>query len=94
MARYIGPSTKIARKFGEPIFGPDKYLEKKNMYSPLFSYAYRIFNEAGNKDAIKDMIIQACQFDKRNKEYIDVLSRIMYRVLPNYWYRRDKSYFD
>ncbi len=71
-----------------------KYLEKKNMYSPLFSCAYRIFNEAGNKDAIKDMIIQACQFDKRNKEYIDVLSRIMYRILPNYWYRRDKSYFD
>jgi small subunit ribosomal protein S4 len=30
MARYIGPKTKIARKFGEPIFGPDKVLEKKN----------------------------------------------------------------
>ena len=71
-----------------------KYLEKKNMYSPLFSCAYRIFNEAGEKNAIKDMIIHACQYDKRNKEYIDVLSRIMYRVLPNYWYRRDKSFFD
>lgn len=33
MARYIGPQTKIARKFGEPIFGPDKVLEKKN-YPP------------------------------------------------------------
>ncbi|HOZ14421.1 MAG TPA: 30S ribosomal protein S4 [Tenuifilaceae bacterium] len=33
MARYIGPSTKIARKFGEPIYGPDKYFEKKN-YPP------------------------------------------------------------
>ncbi len=33
MARYIGPKSKIARKFGEPIFGPDKYLEKKN-YPP------------------------------------------------------------
>jgi small subunit ribosomal protein S4 len=30
MARLIGPSTKIARKFGEPIFGYDKTLEKKN----------------------------------------------------------------
>ena len=30
MARYTGPSTKIARKFGEPIFGPDKYFEKRN----------------------------------------------------------------
>ncbi|MBQ3881404.1 MAG: 30S ribosomal protein S4 [Bacteroidales bacterium] len=30
MARYTGPSTKIARKFGEPIYGPDKYFEKRN----------------------------------------------------------------
>ena len=30
MARYTGPSTKIARKFGEPIFGGDKYFEKRN----------------------------------------------------------------
>jgi len=33
MARYTGPRTKIARKFGEPIYGPDKVLEKKN-YPP------------------------------------------------------------
>lgn len=33
MARYTGPKTKIARKFGEPIFGPDKYFEKRN-YAP------------------------------------------------------------
>jgi len=30
MARYIGPKTKIARKFSDPIYGPDKYFEKKN----------------------------------------------------------------
>ncbi len=30
MARYIGPKSKIARKFGEPIFGADKHLEKRN----------------------------------------------------------------
>lgn len=30
MARYIGPKTRIARKFGEPIFGSDKYFEKRN----------------------------------------------------------------
>ena len=30
MARYTGPKTKIARKFGEPIFGTDKYFEKRN----------------------------------------------------------------
>ena len=33
MARYTGPKSKIARKFGSPIFGPDKVLEKKN-YAP------------------------------------------------------------
>lgn len=33
MARYIGPKSKIARRFGEAIFGPDKVLSKKN-YPP------------------------------------------------------------
>ena len=33
MARYTGPRTKIARKFGEPIFGDDKSFEKRN-YPP------------------------------------------------------------
>lgn len=35
MARYIGPKTRIARKFGEPIYGPDKNFDKKN-YPPGF----------------------------------------------------------
>lgn len=33
MARYRGPKSKIARRFREPIFGPDKSLDKKN-YPP------------------------------------------------------------
>ena len=33
MARYTGPKSKIARKFGEPIFGHDKRLDRKN-YPP------------------------------------------------------------
>ncbi|MGO1729522.1 MAG: 30S ribosomal protein S4 [Flavobacteriaceae bacterium] len=33
MARYTGPKTKIARKFGEPIFGADKSFEKRS-YPP------------------------------------------------------------
>jgi len=33
MARYTGPKTKIARKFGEAIFGDDKNFEKRN-YPP------------------------------------------------------------
>ena len=33
MARYTGPKSRIARKFGEGIFGADKVLSKKN-YPP------------------------------------------------------------
>ncbi len=33
MARYTGPKSKIARRFRDPIFGPDKYLERRN-YGP------------------------------------------------------------
>lgn len=33
MARYTGPKSRIARRFGEPIFGPDKALQKRN-YAP------------------------------------------------------------
>jgi small subunit ribosomal protein S4 len=33
MARYTGPKTRISRRFGVPIFGPSKYLERRN-YGP------------------------------------------------------------
>lgn len=33
MARYRGPKSKVSRRFREPIFGPDKALERKN-YPP------------------------------------------------------------
>lgn len=33
MARYTGPTSRIARKFGEPIYGPDKAYERKS-YPP------------------------------------------------------------
>ena len=33
MARYTGPRVRISRRFGMPIFGPSKYLERKN-YGP------------------------------------------------------------
>lgn len=33
MARYTGPRSKIARKFGDPVYGPDKSFDKKN-YPP------------------------------------------------------------
>lgn len=34
MARYIGPKTKIARKFGQAIFGDDKNFEKRKNQPP------------------------------------------------------------
>jgi small subunit ribosomal protein S4 len=34
MARYIGPKTKIARRFKDPIFGSDKYYEKRSTVPP------------------------------------------------------------
>lgn len=33
MARYTGPRVRISRRFGTPIFGPTKYLERRN-YAP------------------------------------------------------------
>ncbi len=40
MARYTGPKSRIARKFGEPIYGPDKVLSKKP-YAPGFQGSNR-----------------------------------------------------
>jgi small subunit ribosomal protein S4 len=39
MARYTGPSSKIARNFGEPIFGADKALDRKNYPSGMHGMA-------------------------------------------------------
>jgi len=70
-----------------------RYLEKRNMYSPLFHCAYKIFNEGGSKQEIRELIIEACQYDKRDREYIGPLSRILYRLIPTIWYRRQRGFF-
>jgi len=46
----------------------------------------------GTKSEIKDLVIQACQCDKRTNEYIGPFSRFMYRIIPDHWYRRIKSF--
>ena len=51
MARYTGPKTKIARKFGEAIFGEDKSFEKRNY--PLQD------NMATTADAEKNLNMQS-----------------------------------
>ncbi len=56
MARYTGPKSRIARKFGEGIFGADKVLSKKN-YPP---------GQHGNsrKEKLLNMV---CNFVKSRK---------------------------
>ena len=68
-----------------------RFLEMRNMYSPLFKSAYKIFNEGGTKEEISEIIIQACQLDRRSNEFISLTSRFFYRIMPNAWYRRDKG---
>ncbi|HOJ51533.1 MAG TPA: hypothetical protein PLT64_02330 [Syntrophales bacterium] len=70
-----------------------RYLEKKNMYSPLFNCAYCLFNEGVNKLEMKELIIEACQFDRREKEYVGAVSRLLYRLFPSLWYRRKEGIF-
>jgi len=94
----IDTHIKVLEKIDGTPEGPNtirnvhKYLEKKNMYSPIFDCAYKMFNEGGTKRNIKDLVIQACQFDKRNKEYIGPVSRVFYKLFPNWWYRRHKGF--
>lgn len=68
-----------------------RYLAKKNMYSPIFSCAYHIFNESGDRKQIEERLIESIQFDKRSREYIGPVSRVLYRLFPNWWYRRNKG---
>ena len=70
-----------------------RFLETKNMYCPLFKSAYKIFNEGGTKEEIREIVIQACQLDRRSNEFISPFSRFFYRLMPNFWYRRDKGIF-
>lgn len=74
------------------ILNVHKFLEKRNMYSPLFHCAYKIFNEDRNREEIKEHIIQATQFDRRTKEFIGPVSRLLYRLFPNLWYRRHRGF--
>jgi glycerol-3-phosphate dehydrogenase (NAD(P)+) len=58
------------------------------MYSPIFHCAYKIFNEERSREEIREQILQATQFDRRTNEFIGPLSRLLYRLFPNLWYRR------
>ena len=75
------------------ILNVHKFLEKWNMYSPIFHCAYKIFNEARSREEIREQILQATQFDRRTKEYIGPASRLLYCLFPNLWYRRQSCLF-
>jgi len=93
----IETSIKTLEKIDGTPEGPNtiknvyRYLEKKNMYSPLFHCAHKIFYEETSRDGIREHVIQACQFDKRDKEYIGTISKLLYKMFPNIWYRRHKG---
>lgn len=58
MARYTGPKSRIARKFGEGIFGADKVLSKKN-YPPDNT-------EIQEKEKLLNMVCNFVKSRKRN----------------------------
>ncbi|MDA8124388.1 MAG: NAD(P)-binding domain-containing protein [Deltaproteobacteria bacterium] len=98
---FTGNSLETHRKVLERIDGkPEgpntilnvhKFLEKRNMYSPIFHCAYKIFNEERSREEIREQILQATQFDRRTREYIGPTSRLLYRLFPNLWYRRHRG---
>jgi len=57
MARYTGPTSRISRRFGEPIFGPDKALAKK-AYAP---------GQHGNSRRRKKKSEYGVQLDEKQK---------------------------
>jgi len=73
------------------ILNVHKFLEKRNMYSPIFHCAYKIFNEERSREEIREQILQATQFDRRTNEFIGPLSRLLYLLFPNLWYRRHRG---
>ena len=88
---------KVLQKIDGKPEGPNtilnvhKFLEKRNMYSPIFHCAYKIFNEERTREEIREQVLQATQFDRRTKEYIGPVSRLLYRLFPNLWYRRQEG---
>jgi small subunit ribosomal protein S4 len=62
MARYTGPKSKIARKFKEPIFGPDKALDKK-------PYAPGMHGNSRKRKKLSEYAIQLSEKQKAKYTY-------------------------
>jgi glycerol-3-phosphate dehydrogenase (NAD(P)+) len=93
----VGTHLKVLQKIDGKPEGPNtilnvhKFLEKRNMYSPIFHCAYKVFNEERSREDIRERVLQATQYDRRMKEYIGPASRLLYRLFPNLWYRRHEG---
>ena len=72
MARYIGPKTKIARRFKEPIFGPDKSYERR-------TYPPGQHGQSRKRGKLTEYAIQL--FEKQKAKYTyGVLERQFYKT--------------
>ncbi len=95
MARYTGPKSKIARKFGEPIFGPDKALERRNYPSRTARFARRRrkISEYGVqlKEKKKQNILTVCwkdnsvSFLRELKVVRGVTGEVLFQLLECRW---------
>ena len=56
MARYIGPRSKIARRFADPIFGADKYFEKNKFSNSQKTMIETLITEANKNNFIVKLI--------------------------------------
>lgn len=72
MARYTGPKTKIARKFHEPIFGPDKSYERK-------PYAPGMHGQSRRRGKLSEYGIQLQEKQKVKYTY-GILERQFYKL--------------
>ena len=69
MARYTGPKTKIARRFGEAIFGADKSLEKKKL-------SVQVNTETHEEDQSKsEYAVQLTRESKRQNIHTEFLEK-------------------
>ncbi len=93
----IETNLEVLKKIDGTPEGPNsirnvhRYLEKKNMYSPIFRATHKIFNEGSSREKIRDLVIGACQMDVRKNEYIGPLSRTLYHLMPKLWFRRNRG---
>ncbi len=79
MAKYIGPKSKIARRFSEPIFGPDKVLDKKNYPSGMHGIARR-------KSKMSEYALQL-----KEKQKVKFIYGILEKQFSNLFKKANKS---